>query len=663
MSNLIIERVVSGRQKKEFLQFPWTLYRGDPNWIPPLRGDQKEILGYKPHPFHARNTIQTFVARRGNEVCGRIAAILNQGHIAQYNERRGFFGFFDCIDDQDVANGLFDAVRQWFADQDIHRLRGPMNPSMNYELGLLIDGFDSSPVFMMTYNLPYYERLVENYGFRKSQDLYAFWGQVSMLPAIAAKLTPISEQIIERYDVKVRSLDTTRFREDVESFLSIYNRSLVNTWGFVPMSQDEVRRMAAGLRHVIVPEMTVAVEIDGRMVGACFGLPDYNPRIREIDGRLFPFGFIHLLRNRRAIKRIRVISTNVLPEFQRMGLGLVLLSGLVPKALEWGLEEAEFSWVLESNRLSYGALKKGGAKITKTYRVYDLDEEQGSGEEGQSSSRNSSHALVATPLAPLAIREVKTRQDLDRFVRVPWRIYADDPHWVPPLLREVKAFLDRDKHPFYRHGEATTFLALRNEQPVGRVLVSDDVLYNKQSNLSVGCFGMFECLDDEEAARGLLDAASGWLRARGRKTLLGPIDYSLNYPCGLLIEGFETPPRIMMNHNRPYYGRLLESYGLRKAKDLDAWWFEDSRDLAGRWKARAERLARRARIVIRHFRMNEFAAEVGRCLEVYNATMADQWMYPKLTRAEFETFAKELARTAVPEQILLAEIDGRVVGL
>jgi GNAT superfamily N-acetyltransferase len=387
MSNLTIQRVVTARQKRQFLQFPWTLYRGDPNWIPPLRGDQKELVGYKPHPFYARNSVQTFIACRGGEVCGRIAAILNQGHITQHADRRGFFGFFDCMDDQEAANGLFDAVRKWFADQDIHRLRGPTNPSLNHELGLLIEGFDSPPTFMMTYNPPYYERLVENYGFRKTQDLYAFWGQIEMLPKISQKLQPIAEQIIERFNVKLRSMDTSRFQQDVEMFLDVYNRSLTNTWGFVPMSAEEMRHMARGLKHVIVPEMAIVAEIDDRVVGVSFGLPDYNPRIKEIDGRLFPFGFFHLLRNKQAIKRIRIISTNVLPEFQRMGVGLVLLNGLVPKAMEWGIQEAEFSWVLESNSLSYGSLKKGGAKITKTYRLYDWEapevEAQGSEVGGQ----------------------------------------------------------------------------------------------------------------------------------------------------------------------------------------------------------------------------------------------------------------------------------------
>ena len=542
MSNLTIQRVSTARQKKQFLQFPWTLYRDDPNWIPPLRGNQKELVGYKPHPFYARNAVQTFLAYRGDEVRGRIAAILNEGHINQYDDPRGFFGFFDCCDDQEAADGLFDAVRRWFADQGIYRLRGPTNPSQNYELGLLIEGFDSPPTFMMTYNPPYYERLVEHYGFRKTQDLYAFWGEIDMLPKIQAKLGPIAEQIMERFDVKLRTLDTSRFREDVEMFLSIYNRSLVNTWGFVPMSADEIEHMAQGLRQIIVPEMAIAAEIDGRVVGASFGLPDYNPRIKEIDGRLFPFGFIRLLRNRRAIKRIRLISTNVLPEYQRMGVGMVLLHGLVPKALEWGIREAEFSWVLESNSLSFGSLKKGGAKIAKTYRLYDWEGPEVGGQrsaagdqkseidqgskvedqkpEGWPLQRPLEHPLAPASLPPLEIRAVRGRGDLDRFLKLPWRIYADDPHWVPPLKFEVREFLDRRKHPFYKHGEAVQFIALRGGECVGRVLVSDDPNYNRQHSSNAGCFGMFECLDDLAAAHALLDAAAGWLAARGRTTIL-----------------------------------------------------------------------------------------------------------------------------------------------
>lgn len=658
MSNLIIERVETARQKKLFLQFPWTLYRGDPYWIPPMRSGQKEMVGYKKHPFYARNLAQTFIALRDGEVCGRIAGILNRGHIERYDDRRGFFGFFDCRDDQEAADGLFDAVRRWLADMDIHKVRGPTNPSLNYELGLLIDGFDSSPTFMMTYNPPYYERLIESYGFRKTQDLYAFWGHIDMLPKIGEKLGPIADQIVERFNVKLRSLDRSRFQQDVEMFLDLYNRSLGNTWGFVPMSAAEVTRMAGELKHVIVPEMTSCAEVDGRIVGAAFGLPDYNPRIKEIDGRLFPFGFLHLLRNPQGIKRVRLISTNVLPEYQRMGLGLVLMNSLVPKAIEWGLEEGEFSWVLESNRLSYGALKKGGAKITKTYRLYDLDEPVAE----QPISPSPSLPLSTSLLAPLEIREVKNAADLDRFIKLPWSIYAGDPNWAPPLLIEVKEFLNRRKHPFYKHGDATQFIALRGDQTVGRILASDDPRYNEERGENLGCFGMFECQRDPEAAHGLLDAAAGWLAARGRTAIRGPIDYSLNYPCGLLIDGFDTPPRIMMNHNRRYYPGLLESWNLRKAKDLYAWWFDDSSDLMSKWGERAERLAQRGNITIRSFRLGDFSAEVDRCREIYNAAMSDLWGFVKFSDAEFQHMAKQLKTLAITDQVLLAEVGNRPVG-
>ncbi|MGA2035449.1 MAG: GNAT family N-acetyltransferase [Thermoguttaceae bacterium] len=373
MPDLVVQAVTTRRARKQFVEFPWSLYRGDPNWIPPLRADQKGLLGYAGHPFYVRNRIQTFVALRGGEVRGRIAAILNQGHIERFHERRGFFGFFECIDDQAVADGLLHAARRWLAEQDVYCLRGPTNPSLNYEVGTLIDGFDSPPTFMMTYNKPYYPRLLETHGLRKTQDAYAFWGSAALLPKSQEKLHPLADEIKNRYNVHIRPMNTRRFLDDVRMFLSIYNRSLSNTWGFVPMSQSEVEHMARGLRHLIVPELSLCAEMDGKPVGAMVCLPDYNPRIRRIDGRLLPFGFLHLLRKKHEIKKIRILSANVLPEYQRLGLGVVLLDGIVPKVREWGIEEAEFSWVLESNSLSRGALKKGGAVIQKTYRLYDLD--------------------------------------------------------------------------------------------------------------------------------------------------------------------------------------------------------------------------------------------------------------------------------------------------
>jgi GNAT superfamily N-acetyltransferase len=224
---------------------------------------------------------------------------------------------------------------------------------------------------MMTYNKPYYGRLMEGYGFRKAQDLYAFWGHISMLEEVSKRLSTLSETVIDRFQVKCRPMNVKRFKEEIATFLEIYNRSLVSTWGFVPMSAGEVKKQAAGMKQMIVPELTTVGEVEGKAVGTMFGLLDYNPRIKEIDGRLFPFGFIKLLRNRKGLKKVRLISTNVLPEYQSWVIGIALVSRLVPVALAWGIQVAEFSWVLESNDLSFKTLKKGGAKIRKQYRVYD----------------------------------------------------------------------------------------------------------------------------------------------------------------------------------------------------------------------------------------------------------------------------------------------------
>jgi GNAT superfamily N-acetyltransferase len=656
MNEIVIQRVATARQRKLFLELPWTIYRGDPNWIPPLRMDQKENVGYIHNPFYDRNQIQTFLAYRGGEVVGRIGAILNAGHINRYDDPRGFFGFFESIDDQQVANALFDAARDWLADQGIFKLRGPANPSLNATVGLLIDGFDSPPTFMMTYNPPYYERLIENYGLRKTQDLYAFWGHVSMLPKVAEKLAPICQQIIERLNVKIRPLDTSRFVEEVKTFLSIYNRSLTNTWGFVPMSDAEIEHTAKALRFLIVPELAILVEVDGRTVGATFGLLDYNQRIKEIDGRLFPFGFIRLLRNKSGIKKIRLISTNVLPEYQMQGLGLVLMHGVVPKALEWGIQEAEFSWVLESNSFSRGALSKGGAKITKTYRVYDIDYDPAVVEPLRQQKRR------AAIHGRLEVRPVVSGRDLNAFLHVPWPIYAEDPQWVAPLLIDQREFLNPRKHPFYLHGAAEKFVAYRDGVARGRILVSDDPRYNAEHATNLGCFGMFESADDPEMAQSLLDAASQWLRSRGRTAILGPIDYSTNYTCGLLVEGFHTPPRIMDSHNPPYYGPLLESCGLAKAKDLFSWWFVDPKDMGAMWRERAERILRRGKITIREFNIRDFDAEVQRCNSVYNGSMERNWGFVSLTEAEFRFLAKRLKEMAEPKMVLLAEVDGYPVG-
>ncbi len=371
--SILVQPVANKSQQKAFIKFPWKLYKGDPNWIPPLIMNIKELLNYKKHAFYDRAEIQTFLATRNGEIVGRIAAIIDHAHNDYHKEERGMFGFYESVDDQAVSDALFDAAKSWFAERKIFLMRGPANPSQNYEWGLLVEGFHSPPTFMMTYNKKYYAKLIEGYGFFKSQDMYAFTGTTSQLDELDPKLAFIAEEAKRRFKVDVRPISKKNFAQDVKSFLDIYNSALPGQWGFTPMSPSELEATAAGLKMLIVPEMTTMAEIDGRPVATVFGLLDYNPTIKKIDGKLFPFGFLRILFGRKKIKKVRLISTNVIPEYQRWGLGLVLMTRLVPSIRQWGIEEAEFSWVLESNKLSRGTLERGGTKRDKTYRIYDYE--------------------------------------------------------------------------------------------------------------------------------------------------------------------------------------------------------------------------------------------------------------------------------------------------
>ena len=373
MANYHFIPVTTRREKRDFLNLPWRLHKQDPFWVPPLRSNQAELVGFKRHPFYDDAEAQTFLAYLDSEPCGRVSAILNHAHNRIHTEdQRGFLGFFESIDDQRVANGLFDAAREWFQARNIEEMRGPVNPSLNYECGLLVQNFEMPPSFMMTYNPAYYPRLWEEYGFKKVEDLFTFIGYKSHMELMEKKVQFVAEESAKRMNVVVRPVNMRNFRKDLETFLHIYNASLEGVWGHVPMSDAEVTHTANSLRYLIEPQLTLIAEIDGKPVGSMIGLIDYNPRIKEMDGRLFPFGFLKLLRNRKQLKRVRLISTNVLPEYQRWGVGVILAAKMLEPAIEYGMEFGEFSWVLESNHLSRRTLEKAKMAVEKLHRIYDF---------------------------------------------------------------------------------------------------------------------------------------------------------------------------------------------------------------------------------------------------------------------------------------------------
>jgi GNAT superfamily N-acetyltransferase len=267
---------------------------------------------------------------------------------------------------------------------------------------------------------------------------------------------------------------------------------------------------------------------------------------------------------------------------------------------------------------------------------------------------------VELALRGITVTPLAGKRDLEEFISLPWRIYADDSAWVPPLRREVHAFLDRDHHPFYRHGDAQAFLARRDGEVVGRILASDDPHYNERHETNVGMFGLFESVDDGDVARAMLDSAAEWLRARGRTGVLGPIEYSTNYTCGLLVDGFDTPPRLLMNHNPPYYRGLIEGYGFQHVRELYAWWIDEVPDLRP-WLARADRIARRG-ITLRPISKKRLGEEVEKAKLIYNEAWYDNWGSVRMTDAEFDDLGRHLADIADENLLVMAEKEGRPVG-
>ena len=372
MSNRVVVRPVeSWRDRRRFQRLPWSIYADDHNWVPPILAQERTLLGWGHHPFFDNAEIVTLLAEREGRVAGRLAVLINHVHNRKYNERRGFFGFFECIDDSAVAGGLFEAGQDWLRQRGMTAVRGPVNPSLNYTCGLLIDGFDCPPCFLMTYNRSYYAALLEACGFAKAQDLYAYEMDLNLLQTLVDRYKPAVLAALNRPDMVIRPINSARLQQKIETYLDVYTRSFDGTWGFTPLQPGEARHIAYELRPLIVPQFTAFAEIDGRPIGAVFALLDYNQILAKLNGRLFPFGFVRLMTGRRKITTVRAMAMTMVPGYQNAGLSVVLIDNLTGPAAEWGIQRWELSWVLESNNRSRGSLERVGMKRTKTYRIYD----------------------------------------------------------------------------------------------------------------------------------------------------------------------------------------------------------------------------------------------------------------------------------------------------
>ncbi len=379
MSDLTISPVQSEPELLAFITFPWKVYQGDPNWVPPLISERKEFLDRSKNPFFEHARAEYYLARRGEEVVGTIAALTNDRYNEFQGVNVGFFGFFEVLEDPEAASALLETAVTWARNAGHESLVGPAQFSTNDEVGLLIDGFDDPPRILMTYNPRRYREYIEAAGFTKAMDLWAYEIEVeNYLDRVPEKLVRVVEKARKRRNFVVRSIDMRRFEQEVEAFKRIYNTSWERNWGFVPMSDAEIDHLATQLKSIIDPELVLMVEYEGEVIAASLCLPDLNqPLLRAYPRPGVPeaFTMLKLLwhwKVRREVDWLRVFALGVLPEYRGLGVDAMMYLETARRAIPKGYKRAEMSWILETNDMMNRAIRLLGGQVYKTYRMYEI---------------------------------------------------------------------------------------------------------------------------------------------------------------------------------------------------------------------------------------------------------------------------------------------------
>lgn len=367
-------------------------------WVPPLRMEVRKLLSTKKNPFFENNEAQHFLAIRRKdgraerrnrpsrppfraltlpsfrhkgekwEILGRITAIHNRSHIEAHEDDAGFFGFFECVNDQSVADALFDEAAAWLRARGLSTIRGPTSFSTNDECGLLVDGFNTSPTIMNPHNPRYYVDLVERAGFEKTKDLYQYQ---SGNPRLPERLIERVKKVLSKKNITLRTLDMKHFDEEIERIKKIYNAAWEKNWGFVPMSDAEIDHLAAQLKPVVVPDLVMFVEHEGRPIGFAACLPDFNVALKtNPSGKIFP-GIFKVLLASKKINRIRILLLGLLKEYRGIGADVVMYHWIWDKGYQLGHRWAEAGWILEDNAAMNNAMVRLGFEHYKTLRIYD----------------------------------------------------------------------------------------------------------------------------------------------------------------------------------------------------------------------------------------------------------------------------------------------------
>lgn len=365
--NIDIIEIKSDKELMDFIKFPFNLYKNDPFYVSPLISDLRKQFSKK-NPFFLHSKVRYFIAKKDGIIAGRIVSIINYRHIEFHNENTGFFGFFESIDDQKVANALLSKVCSELKNNGMKIMRGPMNFSTNEECGFLLEGYDSPPMLLMPYNPPYYHNLMENYGMQKAKDLFAYI--LDTPDELPQKIHRVA-QIAAKFGITVRQIDKKRFERDMKIFKEVYNSAWAKNWGFIPITDEELIFLGNNLKPVVVPDMTIIAEKDNEPVGFLGLLPDYNFVLKHMKGKLNPLTLIKAIYYSKRIKDLRMLLLGTKPEYRNKGVDAMLFKEAFKGVKRGDYKRVDFSWILEDNISVQRLVEMIGGRLYKKYRIYE----------------------------------------------------------------------------------------------------------------------------------------------------------------------------------------------------------------------------------------------------------------------------------------------------
>jgi GNAT superfamily N-acetyltransferase len=368
---LEVRPVAGNRDLNTFIKLPWRLYRNERYWVPPLLFERKRFFDRKRNPFFEHAEAEYFLAWRDDRAVGRITAHVDR-HFNEFQQHDwGMFGFFECEDDPEAATALLSAAEAWLRERGRDRMVGPMDFTTNDECGVLIDGYDLLPTILTNWHHPYYPPMLEGYGLTKAMDLYMWDLKVQERDKVHPAIWKVAAEVESKHGVVVRPMRKKNMQAEIGRFLEVYNAAWERNWGFVPLTEAEVRHYAKDLKPILDENWAFVAEKDGETVGAALSLPDYNEVLIHLGGRLLPFGWVKALWYRRKIDRVRVFALGVKREWQHTGIAAKFYELHFDSADRTPQKAGETGWILESNTSMNRAMEGMGGKIVRTYRVYE----------------------------------------------------------------------------------------------------------------------------------------------------------------------------------------------------------------------------------------------------------------------------------------------------